>query len=891
MAAPQDADMPAPRGHVVTFYSFKGGTGRTMALANSACVLAEAARGAPDAVLVVDWDLEAPGLHRYFPPRLRSPNTSANLGLDDQPGLIDLVTLLMQALPEGEPESEEAARQAARDALDAVPLERFIASTDVPGVSILRAGRDEDNGYSKRVNTFNWEALFRRCPLIYGELAECLAARFGWTLIDSRTGLTDISGICTALMPEKLVVVFTPNRQSLSGVRDIVQRALAYRLDGGDMRPLLVYPLASRIEASMERLSRDWRRGRPDVNLVGYQPMFEQLLAECNGLPQCSLEAYFDAVFIQQTPDWAYGEVIAVREGSGDRLSLSQSYRVFVERLMSGQPPWALEEAQPAAAQRPATAAAALPPQTAADADPVADLLGEVVAQARPEPLPLPAQPTSPADGIRVFACFALADIGRVQPALDVLRAQGMSVNSEGDLAAGQSYTQVVTRLVDDADVVIVFWSQSSVQLQSVETQAIEGLRRGVLLPVLLDDALPPLAFRSVQAVDLRRRDDASRALLAQAVHRLASVRPGDAVPQPTRSAASWELPRAATPPSLAPAPWGRRLPPLVALGSLIAIVVTALAFWLGNKSGGSATQPMPPDLPASVPTAQVTFVTVPDLVNLDTDAATTTAKALGLNLSLVDARAASGVQQTSLYGIVTTQEPAAKSLAPAGSTLKLTVTTNTVTVPQLAGHTIDEAFNTLRNAGLLLGKTEAVEGTKLKSGTIISQDPTAGSRVAGGVRINVRVAANARREPVSPDFNAPAIPSGAWEEIDRQNELASEAPVSRRHRGSEGKVLSSDEVLKFARSIQKSAQGLLVEIDAAERQQDVSSAGSLRARAAQLQSDLLDLHGRRPAMETVSQARRWQPAFSAMEGAQREVSKAGEATKRLGTLATQTKR
>jgi hypothetical protein len=39
-------------------------------------------------------------------------------------------------------------------------------------------------------------------------------------LIDSRTGLTDIRGICTMLMPEKLVVVFTPNRQSLTGVID-----------------------------------------------------------------------------------------------------------------------------------------------------------------------------------------------------------------------------------------------------------------------------------------------------------------------------------------------------------------------------------------------------------------------------------------------------------------------------------------------------------------------------------------------------------------------------------------------------------------------------------------------------------------------------------------------
>ena len=51
-------------GQIVTFYSFKGGTGRTMALANVAWILA--ANGMR--VLIADWDLESPGLHRFFQP-------------------------------------------------------------------------------------------------------------------------------------------------------------------------------------------------------------------------------------------------------------------------------------------------------------------------------------------------------------------------------------------------------------------------------------------------------------------------------------------------------------------------------------------------------------------------------------------------------------------------------------------------------------------------------------------------------------------------------------------------------------------------------------------------------------------------------------------------------
>src|SRR5690348_12246446 len=47
---------------ICTFYSYKGGVGRSMALANVAELFYQAGLK----VLVIDWDLEAPGLERYF---------------------------------------------------------------------------------------------------------------------------------------------------------------------------------------------------------------------------------------------------------------------------------------------------------------------------------------------------------------------------------------------------------------------------------------------------------------------------------------------------------------------------------------------------------------------------------------------------------------------------------------------------------------------------------------------------------------------------------------------------------------------------------------------------------------------------------------------------------
>jgi len=78
---PEAADGYQSRhGQIVTFYSYKGGTGRSMALANVAWILAANGRR----VLIADWDLESPGLHRFFRPFL-DPRVGG------RPGIIDFI--------------------------------------------------------------------------------------------------------------------------------------------------------------------------------------------------------------------------------------------------------------------------------------------------------------------------------------------------------------------------------------------------------------------------------------------------------------------------------------------------------------------------------------------------------------------------------------------------------------------------------------------------------------------------------------------------------------------------------------------------------------------------------------------------------------------------------
>lgn len=312
-----------------------------MALSNVACLLAER-NSEGKGVLMIDWDLEAPGLHRFFHDKFQRifvHTTDPAQALEERPGLIDLFLKLDAATPESGA-SEEENEKIAYNTLNNIKLEEFIVETDIPNLSLLKAGRFDEN-FSNNVNTFDWEGLFNRSPSLIRLFAERLTEQYSYVLIDSRTGYTDISGICTMLMPQKLVVVFTPNRQSHTGIKDLVKQATDYRRQSDDLRPLLVYPLPSRIEFSRDDLRADWRFGNPDQNIEGYQPMFENLFKEVYELRDCKLEDYFEDVQIQQSPNYAYGEEIAVKvEKTEDRFSLTSSYKTFTEWLLRSTAPW-----------------------------------------------------------------------------------------------------------------------------------------------------------------------------------------------------------------------------------------------------------------------------------------------------------------------------------------------------------------------------------------------------------------------------------------------------------------------------------------------------------------------------------------------------------------------
>jgi MinD-like ATPase involved in chromosome partitioning or flagellar assembly len=203
---------------IITFYSYKGGVGRSMALSNIAVLLAR--RGLK--VLAVDWDLEARGLEPYFSYFVTSETGSG------------LLRMLMQARDNG-----------------SANFTGFTSSIDCGAqhpISLLASGREQDDAYSLNLGAFDWGEFFAKGGGAFLErLREEWRGTFDIVLIDSRTGLSDTGGICTIQLPDAVVAMFTANHQSLYGVRDVMRLAQKARQSlAYDRMPLSVLPLPSR---------------------------------------------------------------------------------------------------------------------------------------------------------------------------------------------------------------------------------------------------------------------------------------------------------------------------------------------------------------------------------------------------------------------------------------------------------------------------------------------------------------------------------------------------------------------------------------------------------------------------------------------------------------------
>lgn len=227
------------RPRFTAFCSFKGGVGRSMALSNVAYEMVKAGRR----VLIMDFDLEAPGQHHS------DLFNWAGEGLEGrwrpERGLIDLIgsyrryqqpepaaTVPTDSDTAGEIEGAPFEWKLASHIYRSLPLEAFFNRDEVRygllgGQSsagelwLLPAGAAESSDYPHQLAGLNWKEFYQANGRAFlrelkGEIGKL---GFDEVLIDSRTGLSDVFYISALELAETVVLISGFNRQNIAGTK------------------------------------------------------------------------------------------------------------------------------------------------------------------------------------------------------------------------------------------------------------------------------------------------------------------------------------------------------------------------------------------------------------------------------------------------------------------------------------------------------------------------------------------------------------------------------------------------------------------------------------------------------------------------------------------------
>lgn len=278
-----------------TFYSYKGGVGRSMALANIAELMVRAGMK----VIMVDWDLEAPGLEQYYPERAEE--------VLSKPGLIDMLIDYKERSLRYDPASGEpffSIHQVEGYLID-------LSSPDNgPGKlwllpAGLRASKDLLE-YSSKVRSFDWQDFYKNWE---GEIYfEWLRKQFDVladaVLIDSRTGVTEMGGVCAYQMADVVVMLCAANEQNMDGTFQVLKSLSDPRLpDLRHGRKIDTIVVPARIERLAETKTLNEFRQIFSDRFLPYMPLTVQ------DDPEILVR-----IEIPYVPLYAFEEIVAVKQ-------------------------------------------------------------------------------------------------------------------------------------------------------------------------------------------------------------------------------------------------------------------------------------------------------------------------------------------------------------------------------------------------------------------------------------------------------------------------------------------------------------------------------------------------------------------------------------------------
>ena len=175
-----------------------------------------------------------------------------------------------------------------------------------------------------------------------------------------------------------------------------------------------------------------------------------------------------------------------------------------------------------------------------------------------------------------IFLSYATEDRASAKMLADVLEQRGWSVWWDRKIPLGQAFDNVIEDAIAAARCVVVLWSHASVVSEWVRSEASEGKRRGILVPVLIEAVVTPLAFRLLNGADLSGWEPGTpHAELDRLTERIAEIlAQSGTVEAPLVPPSEYEEPR--IPPSR---PWFRDPRVMASLSILILMIVGGIYF------------------------------------------------------------------------------------------------------------------------------------------------------------------------------------------------------------------------------------------------------------------------------------------------------------------------
>jgi MinD-like ATPase involved in chromosome partitioning or flagellar assembly len=274
---------------IYTFYSYKGGVGRSMALANIAELYYQKGMN----VLMIDWDLEAPGLEHFF-------GMTQNQ-LHNYLGLSDLI-------------------QAYNPQKDFPDISKYLIDMHPENnknhLWLMPSGKrsNNENDFIYFVRTFDWKQDWVK--VFANTLKEILNSQFDIVLIDSRTGFSDSNGVCTYRILDALVTICSCTTQSIDGI-SILLKQIEDEINNDPKRniiPLLVIP--SRFD-TQEMVKEDLNEFEKNFSMT-FQPYLSHINQDDSYQSDISLLA---RIGIPYVPKFSFKEKLAVIEEKNKALT------------------------------------------------------------------------------------------------------------------------------------------------------------------------------------------------------------------------------------------------------------------------------------------------------------------------------------------------------------------------------------------------------------------------------------------------------------------------------------------------------------------------------------------------------------------------------------------